>query len=548
MRKSIYTTLALIAVGIAASAQNLTHTVEVTNTYKREASGIDKPDQLLPLPDSVSRFNYDFDYTVRSTPYRGAYEFKPYNVLLRPSPRPSSEGRLHATLGAGYGFHPEASVVWTPLASEKFHLNVYGDYRAYFGHYRDIAYDGSKYFTDSGNSSADIWKDRLMHIGTNARLDWRSGSLWADLAYTGTAAKDVWASVASNGVGVDAGLQGSLNAFHYNLLTHVIYTGNSALNEFHTVTEGSAGYPIGTGDASLGLMAETLNFDNGTVSGFAGNFAVTPSYAFAFGQLHVKAGLKVAFMVRSDDSFCPTKAGIIYPDVYLNYNLLEDALVIQAAATGGNVLNSYEETLAANHFLGSFAFAPDVTLNRFNLMVGVRGNVKERIHYNIKAGYALKENARSWGYSAAAAGYTPLVGYMCPLNTVYVGGSLGWKSDHIDIDANLYYQYTFKPNPQTELQKNLFGPPAFTSNVEAMYRFFGGRWKAGLTLDAMTQRPSVNATLPGYADLGLKTSFAVNRYWGAWLKLGNILNQSVQRIPFHAEKGLWFSVGASLNL
>lgn len=548
MRKSIYTTLALLSVGIAASAQSLTHTVEVTNTYKREASGIDKPDQLLPLPDSVSRFNYDFDYTVRSTPYRGAYEFKPYNVLLRPSARPSTEGRLYASLGAGYGFHPEAEAVWTPVSSEKLHLNLYGDYHAYMGRYRDIAYDGSKYFTDSGTLSADVWKDRVFRVGSNARLDWRSGTLWADLAYTGIAGRDVWNSVSNHGVGVDAGLQGRLNSFHYNLLTHVNYTGNTGLNEFHTVTEGAVGYPIGTGDISLNLMAETLNFDNNTVAGFAGNFAVTPSYAFSLGQLNVKAGLKVAFMLRSDDSFCPTKSGIIYPDVYLDYSLIEDALVLQAAATGGNVLNSYEEALSVNHFMGSFDFAPDVTLNRLKVMVGARGNVKERIHYNFMAGYALKENARSWGYSTTAAGYTPLVGYMSPLNTIFVGGTLGWKSDHIDIDANLYYQYTFKPNPQTELQKNLFGPPAFTASVDAMYRFFGGRLKAGLTLDAMTERPSVNANLPGYADLGLKTSFAVNRYWGAWLRLGNILNQSVQRVPFHAEKGLWFSVGASLNL
>ena len=548
MRKTVYTTLALLAVGIAASAQSLSHTVEVTNTYKREASGIEKPDQLLPLPDSVSRFNYDFDYTVRSTPYRGAYEFKPYNVLLRPSPRPSTESKLYASFGAGYGFHPEADVVWTPVASERFHLNFYGDYRAYLGHYHDVVYDGTKYFDGNGNSSSESWKDRIMHIGTNARLDWRNGTLWADFAYTGIAGKDVWASVANNGVGIDAGLKGTLNNFHYDVLAHLNYTGNAQLNEFHTVTEAVAGLPVASGDASLGLMAETLNFNDGTVKGFAGNFAVIPSYAFSVGKMNVKAGIKVAFMLRSDSSFCPTKAGVLYPDVYLRYTLLEDILVLQAAVTGGNVLNSYEETLTKNHFLGSFAFAPDVTLDRFKLMIGARGNFKERIHYNLKAGYALKENARSWGYSAAAAGYTPLVGYMSPLSTFYVGGDFGWKSDRIDIDAKLYYQYTLKPNPQTELQKNLFGPPAFTSNVEAMYRFFGGRWKAGITLDTMTERPSVNASLPGYADLGLKTSFAVNRYWGAWLKLGNILNQKVQRVPFHAEKGVWFSVGASLNI
>ena len=546
MRKTVYTILALLAFGISAQAQRLSHTVEVTNTYKREASGIDKPDQLLPLPDSISRFNYDFDYTVRSTPYRGAYEFKPYNVLLRPAPRPSTEGSLYASLGAGYGFHPEADVVWTPLASEKFHLNVYGDYRAYLGNYRESVFD-SGYFKDSGKLT-DGWRDRVAHVGANARLDWRTGSYWADLHYTGTAGSDNWGSVLSNGIGIDTGVKGSANSFRYNVLSHLNYTGNQILGEFHTVTEALMALPFGKGNAGLGLMAETLNFDGGIAKGFAGNFALVPSYAFSLGKFNLKAGLKIAFILRDDDTFCPTKGGILYPDVYASYTLIEDTMVLQAAATGGNSLNNFEEALSKNHFAGSFGFTPDVTLNRFNLMLGARGNVKERVHYNVKAGYALVENSLGWGYSAAAAGFIPLSAYLSSLSSFYIGGEFGWKSDHIDIDSKLYYQYVFTPKVNKPVQANLFGPAAFTADISAMYRFFGGRWKAGVTLDAASERTSANAKLPGYADLGLRTSFAVNRFWGAWLSVGNILNQSVQRIPFHAEKGIWFSVGATMNL
>ena len=73
--------------GAMAYAQNLNPTVEVTNAYAREASGIEKPSQLRDVPDSVLRFNLDFDYAVNETPYRGAYEFKPYLVQLRPQAR-----------------------------------------------------------------------------------------------------------------------------------------------------------------------------------------------------------------------------------------------------------------------------------------------------------------------------------------------------------------------------------------------------------------------------------------------------------------------------
>ena len=55
MKKTLYT-IALLTIGLGAAAQNLNPTVEVTNAYKREASGIEKPGQILPLPDSVMRF------------------------------------------------------------------------------------------------------------------------------------------------------------------------------------------------------------------------------------------------------------------------------------------------------------------------------------------------------------------------------------------------------------------------------------------------------------------------------------------------------------
>ena len=76
MREILLSAAALLGC-TAAFAQNLNPTVEVTNAYVREASGIEKPSQLREVPDSVLRFNLDFDYAVNETPYRGAYEFKP---------------------------------------------------------------------------------------------------------------------------------------------------------------------------------------------------------------------------------------------------------------------------------------------------------------------------------------------------------------------------------------------------------------------------------------------------------------------------------------
>ena len=545
MKKALYT-IALLALSLGAAAQNLNPTVEVTNTYQREASGIDKPDQLLQLPDSVNRFNYDFDYTVRNTPYRGSYEFKPYNVQLRPAARPGTESTLYAKLGAGYGFHPEAQVIWTPLANSRMHLNDYGDYSGYLGQYRDIQYNAtSGFFTDSGNRT-DGWRDRVATAGANFRLDWNGGTFRTDVRYIGTAGTDAWADVNNNGVSADAGVTGTIGqSFRFFVSEHLNYTGNTALNQLHSVTDVTLGMPFNSSFASLGLHSQILSHD-GDTKGFAGSFAVTPACALTYGDLSISAGLKVGFIVRDNNTFCPYKGGVLFPDVKVSYRLIEDTFVLYAAVSGGNVINTYEDLLARNHFMGSFTYTPDISVERINLMMGARGNFKERIHYNLKAGFRRYDNAASWGYSAAAADYTPLVDYMSPLNTFYAGAELGWKSDHMDIDANIKYQYTITPNIQNAIQANLFSPPAFAADLRAAYLLYGGRFVPAVTLDTMSERVSANAKLPGYVDLGLEGKFVINRFWGAYFKVGNLLNQSVQRIPFHAEKGIYFTVGASL--
>ena len=64
----------------------------------------------------------------------------------------------------------------------------------------------------------------------------------------------------------------------------------------------------------------------------------------------------------------------------------------------------------------------------------------------------------------------------------------------------------------------------------------------------MTERTALLGSIPGYADLGLIGDIQMTRNLGFWLKIGNLLDQTVQRVPFYAEKGIYFTVGARLIL
>ena len=133
MRQHILATALAAAVTALAYGQNLNPTVEVTNAYEGGTSSIAKPARAMAVPDSVTRFNLDFDYSVFEKPYQGAYEFTPYYVQLKPTPKPSTTEKFYLRAGAGFTLHPELDLVWTPLQKEKYRLSVYATHQSYFG-------------------------------------------------------------------------------------------------------------------------------------------------------------------------------------------------------------------------------------------------------------------------------------------------------------------------------------------------------------------------------------------------------------------------------
>ena len=70
----------------------------------------------------------------------------------------------------------------------------------------------------------------------------------------------------------------------------------------------------------------------------------------------------------------------------------------------------------------------------------------------------------------------------------------------------------------------------------------------GVETEVATARKMAAVSVPGYVDLGAYAEYATA--WGLsfWLSAGNLLNQTIQRTPFYAEKGVFFTAGICLNL
>ena len=536
-RKSILLTFVVLGWGSAAFAQNLNPVVEVTNTYVREASGIEKPSQLLALPDSVLKFHFDMDYNVRSTPYAGAYEFKPYLVQLRPAPRLSQESSLFLRAGTGYSLHPEVTAIWTPVKTGKMRLNVFGDLASYVGRYRNIALQNDRVYRADGSFRSGM--DMRSTAGADMLYFWTGGSLSADLRYKNVYATDIsQQNFSNNGVQLQARVQSVPGGrFSYQAGTHVAYTSSAnVVGELHSVTDASFGSALGANAFRVGLQVESLSQRN---RGSAVDVALLPHYIMTVKGFHIDLGVRLSMLFRTQ-GFCPRNPGYVFPDVHVSYNILNDAVVLQAAATGGDHLVSYEELLGLNPFMAGSEWHSDNMVERFNLMVGARGKLTSRFHYDLKLGYKHRDNAWTWGWDLATN--RPGMGYVDHLKNFYVNAELLYLSDRLDIGSNLDYKYTILPDLTGK--EGLLAPPAFTADAHAFYKW-GGRIRAGVELDACTAMKSLRGTLPGYADLSLLAELNMTSSLGLWLKVGNLLNQTVQRNPFYAQQGIYATVGVT---
>ena len=536
MRKTIISAAALL-ICAAAFAQNLNPTVEVTNAYSREASGIEKPSQLLSVPDSLYHFNLDFDYTVKETPYQGAYEFVPYLVQPRPTARQTGEGRLYLRGGLGFTFHPELTAIWSPVQTQRFRIGLFADHHSYIGRYHTIALDADNRFTPDGTS----WngKDMRSTIGADAQYFWQGGSVTADLRYQNILARHVsMGDFSNNKVQLKARISSDVLApVPYEVSTRFSWLNVGGEKEFHTVTEGYLGTKMKEYNLRINAGLETLS----AYGNFLALLSAAPRFLITMDRLGVEIGAKVGLLIRSDKTFYPTHSGTFFPDIRLRFNIVPDKLVLKAYLTGGDRLMVYSDLIDTNPFLPYKPDYMDNTVERINASVALGGQLASRFHYGIKGGYILNTHALLPGYRAGE----PYFGFVEDLRQLYATITTGWTSAPFDADAAVTFRYSAMGNALAD--DTLFRPAAFEGKFSAFYKW-GGRLKAGATVDASSKRKAPAAELPGFVDLGLMADFRQSRNLGLWLRVGNLLCQTIQRNPFYAEKGLYLTVGATWRM
>lgn len=549
----------------ALSAQNIDPTVIVRREYEGKLMEVHKPALEMAVPDSVQRFNLEFDYSVFDSPYKGAYEFRPYQLVMRPAADRQKQKTLYLRAGAGYTLHPELDVVWSPVLPGKFRLDVYGLHRSYVGKYRTIApvdpsdgfYEISRW--EGATGSARTWNgyDLLSKAGVNGAYDWEKMSFRFDVGYYGIAQKDQRRGRCYDALDVRMDFMSNVyehGAFLYDIDMDYRFA-EDKLKDF------SMGPYLGEHDFSLKASLapvfgpHSFFFDvrldmtgySGALNAVAGRLGLTPRYVFDRGRWKFDLGVNLSAKISEDNQsdLYSSKEQYVYPDVSVEYRAIRNAMVLYADVAGGSHLDTYSDLIASNHhadFSYSLDGRPvlDMSVERVNAALGMKGRIASGFSYDLRAGYA---NVASAPLDAvvlvgdrfrAGLAYTPYQKWYAALDWL-------WKNERISFDGSMRYIHAWG------IDEELLAPAAFAGNAAFKYNW-SGRIYAGVDCRFSTARRGNHMRLPGYADLGLTFEYLVSKSFSVWARGGNLLHMTVQESPLYAEQGINFTVGICLNL
>ena len=583
--KRIYASLILLSLGcIAAQAQKFNPRIEVTNAYEGKVVDARKTDLSVNIPDSLTNFSYKIDYSVFDNPYKGSYEFRPYQIEMKPTERRSQRNSLFVNAGVGYTFHPEAQVVWSPVMKKNnFGFSIYDSFNGYMGPYNRQFYtlDDTSYLT-TVDRNGEKYSGWLLDNDFGINTAWYSDKVkfTADLGWDFINSADTLTSRIFNNVRLKTRLSSaapSRHGYYFNGALNV----NAAMDDLTFGKRGTDVREIG-GDVAF-TLGKSLSKKNaveadlgfqiaayaGMLESYAVKISVTPKYIFEGNRFLAHLGAKFSYVTSADDAFLVTslyennitKPFFVAPEVRLRFSIIPQKLFIYADATGGVDINTYSSLVARNpysnaYFTKAYNAVCDNSNEKYNVIAGFKGNIATCLQWDICAGIASHGNALLDALALVidddGAELYPYWTY-ADYNEKFAQVSLDWKSDHVDAAAKARYSIT----DLAERQTRAIYPSQMTGDIAVTYNY-QHRLFVGVNCSAASSRKGLlylpgysvdfDAITPGWVDLGASARFKFNNIFTFWLKAGNLLGQNVQRYFMHSEKGIWVTAGVTLNI
>lgn len=606
MRK--YITIAVSALlALSASAQNLNPTVQVTNAYEGKLMEVEKQTVPMAIPDSLTQFDWNFNYSVFDNPYKGAYEFNPYLIEMKPDPVKFDGRNLYVRAGAGYSLHPEIHAVWTPSLKGRFGITLYEDFKGFWGQYHTMrgaltnpeAPAGTDYETEvrpngtavKGNEIGNrtgvkaVFATKPVVFSFDGQYRWLN-TLWDDSMELNNAygqsyllnAKSNFSSAFSFDASVRyEGMSNHPQRFDTNPGLED-YVFDKKVHDNDLGGDFLLSYSI-TNPLSISLAGSYDHFYFKDIAvpdedySIADWLNIGPICTYRGERASISAGVKFSDVWKNGDFRDTQETGAcykgrrIFPQLNVSYELVEEALVASAFIKGGQKFNSYASLLETNHFFPAqashnyYSTLADASVNALDAGISLSGRVKSVFQYKIDGGYArylnsLVEEVRLDSHIETRY----LLNYsLGDYNLLYADFNGSWRSDRIDASALLRVQ---KMNIKRGFV-SVLPEPRFVGSADFTYNW-NRRIFAGVSAEWATSRrtgfpeysPKLNpgnivtlfVNVPGWVDLGINAEFKVTNKFSLWLKGANLLNMNVMRNFLVVEKGPYVTAGVCLVL
>ena len=529
-------------------AQNLDPTVEVTRGYKVQLAEIHKPSMEMSVPDSVYKFDLNFDYSVINNPYRGSYEFNPYIMNLKPQTYKEDPRVLFINAGAGYTVHPVFDIVYSPVLDGKFSVDVYGRHQSYIGDYR-ASHVGDAAARNGYKNGYDMLSGASADFG----YDWEKAVMDFGVSYYGVAVKDDLHVDDFNALDAHFSVKSKLlwsKSFMYDIAADYRFGGNSEVLE-HVVNLNAKFGPTLKSEHKVffDLGGSFVKYDK-ACAGMLASAYVLPHYVYVTKWFKADLGARVSYVYSNNDVFMRNNQ-YVYPDVHVDC-YIKDVMKIYLDVTGGEELNTYSSLLDRNHHFHMNYRIQDNALMGASLVrvgpeFGLEGKITDFFSYDLKGGYSLEAASPVSALVLNGGTYAPALGY-ADMQTWYAGFDWKLSLKSFRFDGGLKYTHLLSMQQAPE---NVYfvRPSEWTANASAVYNW-NKRLYAGIDCVAASSGKTgdIAVYVPYYVDLGAFVEYAVNKKFSVWLRGGNLLDMEIQRNLLYAEKGINFTAGLCLNL
>lgn len=526
-REKITLFIASLVVACAASAQDINQSVEVSNDFESVMREVSKAGVEMSVPDTLLNFDYNFDYSVFESPYKGAYEFSPYSIQITPEASRYDGRRLYLRAGAGFLLHPELNAVYAP----KMGKNSAGSIYARGGGY--VQADGHDLSGDFGFENRWVLAKSVAEIGG---------------VYRGVFTEDSHGSINYNSFAVNAGIRSlSSGSYFYYDVNLGFRHGSEGFYQAGAQRENTLSLNGTVGPVIKSKYRLFVDFDLRQVfnSGFyadPGTFvSLYPHLSFILGPVILNAGAKIDY------------AGdlVLSPAAEATVEIFKSSATLFAGVTGGLDMKTVYDYKMSNHRFNTywmynsgtddFPGFKNVQREKINVYGGLCGHLGNFFQFAVKGGYALNGNTPLESLKRSLLTYS-----FVDFGMLYGNAVLSVKSERVNLSAGAEVRKTFLPSDAV-----CFAPAWCVGNLEFSYNWNRRFW-AGCSVDVSSSRSAMGmegvANVPSFIDLGVNAEYRINSRWGAWIKGGNLLGKSIQRVPGYIEKGPYFTAGITLSL